>query len=166
MLATSHDVPQVPAGPENVTRTFAVEFAAPKMALHSPTETPTLQPRCTACRPVHQRDRTGERSGIGRVLRLAAAHPHHAHVDHERAEREQRQQREGDVDDDRATLTLPRVNISMSVILLMVNTVVGYCLPLAPVALRATTAGLGDGRVHESRSLHALPRHRPRARTP
>src|SRR5688500_12450749 len=33
MLATSQDVPHVPAGPENVMRTFAVEFVAPKMAL-------------------------------------------------------------------------------------------------------------------------------------
>ena len=33
MAETSQDVPHVPAGPENVTRTFAVEFAVPKMAL-------------------------------------------------------------------------------------------------------------------------------------
>src|SRR5687767_14209559 len=33
MLATSQEAPHVPAGPENVMRTFAVEFVAPKMAL-------------------------------------------------------------------------------------------------------------------------------------
>src|SRR5687768_3032042 len=33
ILATSQDGPHVPAGPENVIRTFAVEFVAPNMVL-------------------------------------------------------------------------------------------------------------------------------------
>src|SRR5262245_35533825 len=33
MVVTSHDVPHVPAGPENVMRTLAAELVVPKMAL-------------------------------------------------------------------------------------------------------------------------------------
>ena len=96
--------PHVPVGPENVMRTFAAAFGEAEDGVGvRPLKLPIWPPRVRTA-ILHQRNRSGEGTGVGRVLCLPAADPHHPHVDDERAEGDQRQQRESDMDDDRAAV--------------------------------------------------------------